>query len=401
MRQGYTKKEYERILGMELTESALIREKMQDAYQIIRTGSRKKKESGRKNHLRGLIMGMSAAAAALVLSVTVCVADPALAAKLPFIGNIFQTVGEDSGFAGDFEDGAVQLVTPDAVEEDGTVNSPYIQTDNGITFTISECNYESMAMYLAVGIESEEGFSKDLRTFARYGSYEEAEESEMAVSYSSLYMDSTSEADFSASGKGIYKGDPAAGTSSPYCIEGKFVDDHTFAGIIRVDLMNMGILDEEGKWNEIDNAELPDEFSYALHVTELFADPEGEHLSGSWNFALDVKLNRAGTIRKEINAANEDGIGIGTVTKTAYELYADLVVPDGVEKADYMVAVCDAEGKPLESQAEYAEIYSVSGRDVSKVYIYVVDETTYMNECKGNNYPNLPRKAVFQTEVVF
>ena len=137
MRQGYTKKEYERILGMELTESALIREKMQDAYQIIRTGSRKKKESGRKNHLRGLIMGMSAAAAALVLSVTVCVADPALAAKLPFIGNIFQTVGEDSGFAGDFEDGAVQLVTPDAVEEDGTVNSPYIQTDNGITFTIS------------------------------------------------------------------------------------------------------------------------------------------------------------------------------------------------------------------------------------------------------------------------
>ena len=154
-------------------------------------------------------------AAALVLSMTVCVANPSLAAKLPFIGNIFETLGADSGYAGDFKQDAVRLVEPEAVQEDGAVDSPYVQTDNGITFTISECNYESMAMYLAVGIESEEGFSEDLRNFARYRSYEETAESEMAVSYSALYMKSTSEADFSASGMGIYEGDPAKGTSSP------------------------------------------------------------------------------------------------------------------------------------------------------------------------------------------
>ena len=65
------------------------------------------------------------------------------------------------------------------------------------------------------------------------------------------------------------------------------------------------------------------------------------------------------------------------------------------------MAICDAEGKPLESQGEYAEIYSIYNRDVSKVTIYVVDYETYMNECKGNNYVNLPSKAVFQTEVEF
>lgn len=55
----------------------------------------------------------------------------------------------------------------------------------------------------------------------------------------------------------------------------------------------------------------------------------------------------------------------------------------------------------MESQGEYAEIYSVYGRDTSKVTIYVVDYNTYMDECKGNNYTNLPKKAVYQTEVTF
>ena len=72
------------------------------------------------------------------------------------------------------------------------MDSPYVQTDNGITFTISECSYESMAMYLAVSLESEEGFSEDMRTFARYGSYEKTDESEMYVDYSVLYMSTTS-----------------------------------------------------------------------------------------------------------------------------------------------------------------------------------------------------------------
>ncbi len=401
MRQKCTNKDYRRILGMDLTESALVRKKMQEAYRTIRKDSCPEKNMRREKSLRGLIMGMSAVAAALVLSMTVCVANPSLAAKLPFIGNIFETLGADSGYAGDFKQDAVRLVEPEAVQEDGAVDSPYVQTDNGITFTISECNYESMAMYLAVGIESEEGFSEDLRNFARYRSYEETAESEMAVSYSALYMKSTSEADFSASGMGIYEGDPAKGTSSPYWIQGKFVDEHTFAGVIRVDLMHMGILDRNGGWSEIRNEDLPDEFVYHLHVTELFADFKGERLSGSWDFALDVKLNREATIKKEINDTNEDGIGIGTVTKTAYELYAELLVPEGADRLDYVVAICDAEGKPLESQAEYAEIYSVYGRDTDRVQVYVVDYMTYMDECKGNNYRNLPEKAVYQTEVVF
>ena len=401
MKREYTKKEYEQILSMDLTESALIRKKMQSAYKKIQTQEKSGRNVRQGKSLRRLIAGTSAVAAALVLSVTVCVANPALAAKLPLIGNIFQTVGKNAGYAGDFEKNAVRLVTPEDMQEDGTVVSPYVQTDNGITFTISECNYESIAMYLAVSLESEEGFSEEMQTFARYGSYEKVDESQMYVDYSTLYMSTTSTADFSASGKGMYEGDPAIGTSSPYHITGKFVDAHTFAGIIRVDLMYLGILDETGGWSILDNGELPETFTYTLHVTDLFADPEGEHLSGNWDFSLDAKLNRDQTVVKEINGTNEEGVGIGTVTKTVYEVYADLTLPEGKNQEDYVVAICDAEGKPLESQAEYAEIYSTYERDISKLYVYVVDYLTYMDECKGNNYHNLPKKAVYQTEVVF
>lgn len=396
MKREYTKKEYQEILSMQLTESALVRSKIEDAYGQIRTGGRKDTKSFYNKGLKGLITGMSAVAAALVLSVTVCVSNPALAAKLPFIGNIFQTVSEDSSYPGDFSKDAMQLVKPGEEE-----NNPYVQTNNGITFTISECNYESMAMYLAVSIESEAGFSDMMQNFARYGSYAEEDESEMYTKYSTLYIGSTSTADFSKAGKGIYEGDPAKGTVSPYYIQGKFIDEHTFAGIIRVDLMHMAILDGADGWNYINNEDIPEEFAYTLKVTDIFADYEGEHLAGNWDFSFDVKLNHENTIKKEIGKTNEQGIGISKVTKTAYELYATLELPEGKNEADYCVAICDAEGKPLESQGEYAEIYSIYNRDVSKVTIYVVDYETYMNECKGNNYVNLPSKAVFQTEVEF
>lgn len=396
MRQEYTEKDYQNILSKDLHESAVIQQKIQEAYVQIQASGSESGRSHQKKGLKGLLMGMSSVAAAMVLSVTVCVANPALAAKLPFIGNVFGTVGEDTGFQGDFTKDAVQLVTQEEEE-----NSPYVKKDNGIIFTISECNYESLAMYLAVSIESEEGFSDYMRTFARYGSYAEQEESEMYVDYSTLYIKSTSTADFSASGEGIYEGDPAKGTSSPYYIQGKFLDEHTFAGIIRVDLMMLGILDQENGWNPIDNDKIPDAFTYTLKITDIFADYEGEHLSGNWDFALDVKLNRENTTQKELGETNEEGIGIQKVTKTAYEMYAEPIFPEGKSAADYCVAICDAEGKPLESQGEYAEIYSVYGRDTSKVTIYVVDYNTYMDECKGNNYTNLPKKAVYQTEVTF
>lgn len=386
MKQEFSEKEYRNVLGTDLTESDIINKKMEEAYEMVR--NRTRASARRKKALKGLAAGMSGMAAAVVLSVTVCVANPALAAKIPFIGNIFKTVEGDIGYKGDYSQSAEKLVTPEEIGEDGTIDSPYVQTSNGITVTVSECNYESMAMYLALSIESEEGFDQELMEQACVGDY------------SSLYIESTAKADFSDTGYGDIIFDPAYGTSAPYYIQGKFVDDHTFAGIIRVDLLDLQVYDENGSWQQIEK--IPDEFPYELCITSIAADPvDGEKLTGKWDFALDVKLNHENTITKEVNETNEEGIGIRTVTKTAYELNAELILPEDAEGLDYVVAVCDADGIPLESQGSIMEIYSTYQRDVSRVTVYVVDYLTYMDECKGENYVNLPDKAVFQTEVAF
>lgn len=398
MRQEYKEKDYRDILGGSLSDSDMIDEKMKEAYEIIR--NRAKASARKKKRLKGLIMGMSAVAAALVFSITVCVANPALAAKIPFIGHIFDTVEKEIGYKGDYSETSEKLVTLEEIKEDGTIDSPYVQKSSGITFTVSECNYESMAMYLAVSVESEEGFDEEFMNYSRYGTAEEPENTEEYADYSVIYMKSTAAADLSENGYGKVIFDPAYGTSAPYLIEGKFVDDHTFAGIIRVDLVNMQVMDAAGEWKQIEN--FPEEFPYELHVTGIYAKPgKGTHMEGNWDFVLNVNLDHENTAVKEVHETNEDGVGIGTVTKTAYELYAELLLPEGVNKADYIVAVCDADGKPLESQGSIAEIYSVYQRDVSKVYIYVVDYYTYMDECKGNNSYRLPEKALFQTEVQF
>ena len=36
---------------------------------------------------------------------------------------------------------------------------------------------------------------------------------------------------------------------------------------------------------------------------------------------------------------------------------------------------------------------------MSEVHIYVCDYVTYMDECKAENYRNLPKKALYQTTV--
>lgn len=60
----------------------------------------------------------------------------------------------------------------------------------------------------------------------RYGTVDIPEGADQYSDYSVLYMESTASVDFSSIGYGEIKFDSAYGTSAPYLMEGKFVDDH-------------------------------------------------------------------------------------------------------------------------------------------------------------------------------
>ncbi len=394
MKKMYSEQELKNILGQNLPESDLIDQKIQEAYTMIRETTPKRKNL---HHMR---ITITAVAAALVLCFIFCTANPALAAQIPIIGRIFQLEEQKVSYPGDYSTKSKPLASPGteaaAAENQVPEESLYCQTSGGVTFSISESYADSMSLYLAVSLEAEDGFPQ---TFLDVNEGWD-------LSYQVLEMDTVATADFGEAAPGRLTFDPALGVESPFIIEGNFLDSATFAGIIRVDLANLAGIDQAGNLQRPDL--LPGHFTYGLKISDIYViKPESaaytndpvqlEKISGNWDFSIDVTANDSEVITKEMNLANENGIGIGTVRRSPYEITADLICPEGESAGDYVVVMADARGQKLESRGPIVGTYSVWQRDVSKVTIAVCDEETYMNY-KGD-FDSLLSKALFQTEV--
>ena len=80
-----------------MTNSPLIDRKIEEAYGIIRERSEKKKRQSRKRKF----VQTGAAAAAIVVAIGFCAANPVLAKELPLIGSVIERVQELLGVPGD------------------------------------------------------------------------------------------------------------------------------------------------------------------------------------------------------------------------------------------------------------------------------------------------------------
>ncbi|MDE7199904.1 MAG: DUF4179 domain-containing protein, partial [Lachnospiraceae bacterium] len=402
----------------------------------IREGIKERKHLHQKRTIQRY--GVSAAVFLTALCAGILlISEPAFAAKLPFIGRIFSMVQEKVSYKGDFSEGSRVYVednvspgenlTQPSEPADGQSSekpdiNPLVQTSNGLTVTVSEANCSAQALYLALCIENEEGFPADFIKTKNMDGY--------ILDYDILYLVT----DTYYNVPGLTKADrpSESGYPTPYYIEGEFVDEHTFTGIIRVpldeDLAASGHAADPSTAQ--DNAEpgregsvsrLPEQFTYYLEISDIYADllqyedvpltdPDGnevtiqepirKHYKGTWNFAIDVAMNKEGAQVVEVNKTNEDGVGIASVERTDFEIKASLLLPEGVPVYDYVVVICDADGKRLESQGENAEVYSVYGRNTDTVYVYVCDYIKYMDELKGDD-KKIAEGALFGTEVHF
>lgn len=392
-----------------------LNDKVEEALAVIKKKQRQK--SIRKT--AAAFGGMAAVIAAFFIF---CMANPVMASKLPLIGNIFQKVQDSVDYKGDFSSRAQNLQAEVSDEEAPAADPEYVQTSNGITFTVSEVYYNSKALYLAVSIENEEEFPADfMRT---------KNDQEYILDYDCLEMMAEGKADFLGE-----EGDLFPGT----VIEGQFLDGHTFVGIIRVDLnLNYwpgaeeiaaaGIQMPEEDFDQLDleeaskladeynlkvkaafpdagtPIEIPDQFSYDLNISSLGGDlnetvpeeitfPEGDtrtvqtpvkkEYQGTWNFHFDVTLDNSQTQVVEINETNEEGVGISSVEITPYEISAERIVPEGKLGYNYFTVICDAAGDLMDYQGNSVEVYQTYGRDTSKITIAVCDYLQYMDELKG------------------
>ena len=230
------------------------------------TGSSGKKSTGTvKSHKKfktvyKTALGLTAAAA--VFS-AVCITNPAFAENIPLVGNVFKQLGNSLGFYGDYSKYAKQLTasaedtlsadadgsqegssnSQNAQSEDQNTtennnadktkdNESYSKTVDGTTVTLSEVYCNEMALYLSMTIHTEDKFPDTFITSDGKPNIKLSENS--TVKYD--YMDEKSNL-FNA------------------YLDGKMLDDNTYAGVLRIPVEDMTV-DDAGwtKFYEVRNA---------------------------------------------------------------------------------------------------------------------------------------------------
>lgn len=109
--RNYTEQEMYRVLGKEMQVSETVEERLAQTYQQIRARKQKKARS------RGLWYGAAGTAAAILAVGICCASNPTLAAQLPLIGHLFEKIGSDVSYPGDYSEVGTPLVTEE--EADG------------------------------------------------------------------------------------------------------------------------------------------------------------------------------------------------------------------------------------------------------------------------------------------
>lgn len=237
-----------------------IKDTTQRLPEKITGNSRKKSTRATKQHKKfktvyKAALGMTAAAA--VFS-AVCITNPAFAENIPLVGNVFEQIGNSLGFYGDYSKYAKQLTdsTGDAQyanseenqaisenaktdqgENQGTAdkttdNESYSKTVNGTTVTLSEVYCNEVAMYLSMTIHTEDKFPD---TFLGV-------DGKPSIRFS---WESTIKYDYLDKESNIYNA----------YLDGKMLDDNTYAGVLRIPVEDMTV-DDAGweKFYEVRNA---------------------------------------------------------------------------------------------------------------------------------------------------
>ncbi len=289
--------------------------------------------------------GVAAAVAAAVLGVGgLGYFNPVLAAKIPLIGKIFEKVEEDATYSGDFSDKKTVLTKEDAAGNLDT--SDYTVSDKGISLTASEAYCDGYSIFLTVNIESED-----------------ADFTHIPEHYTGMNA-----ADNRTSAGFYIRGTWSVDGSSPEWLEntfdGKVIDSHTFAGMLKINLAEK--YTGSGELN--------------LNVDGLGYDDDrmldGEEISashwtdGSWNIVIPFEINAADV--KTIEVGDKKGnITLEDVVVSPYQV----IVHAGWSYEPCSTICFNQDGEMLHPDMEMAgrAVFAVQGKEIKTLYVYIFD----------------------------
>lgn len=448
MMRKYSDDDLRNILGTASIQNEVIDSRISETLENIRRGKAKIiewEENPNKQRTvsawRKLAYGLGTAAAVILVSIGICVANPSFAASIPVLGNIFAKVQEVFPFGRIPEDETTKLydentrlpqgtneksnliVGSDPNLSDGTVESEtvisgegtkdegfiYRDQDDGITVTFTEYYASNQAIFFGVCIESEEAFP----VFAVMGD----------TDYQLIQANTKEQYSFRDTEVGGVRN-----------IEGRLEDAHTFAGIMRVDYDSINIDDskyeaacrEAGEKGEelpavteetwdlyMDRYEVPKEFDVEIKIEslrgycreEIDAESGNQYrVRGNWEFpSCRIEKSKADVRTIQVGEVNEQGIGLDKIEISPVELTLHPIEP--ANRLTFAAAL-DKNGKRLTSGSSNAYELATAGHDISTVTVYLCDYDEYMDEIKAYALEDdekfkdaLEDKALFRTVV--
>ena len=436
MTLNYNEKDFQKKLQKDIEMPEIVHEHINQAYRLIENNAVLQKKASKDPYHWMKSGGRIAGGMAAVLAVgfVFCAINPVMAKNIPVVGGLFEILQDNVSFFGDFSDHATTLEAVDGTKTDSSEtdgaktdhannDAIYTKTADGLTITCSEVYANSQAIYVTMQFKSDKPFPET----------ETGAESGTPV----IDLDMTGGVDFNSEASPVIDGQ----------VEGKFLDDNTYACIFRYDLaeaakdyteynekyneMTQQVMDEMGitqadlddqtdegyalleefinKLSErggeyqkyIKDIDIPDTFNLHLDITKVrgleanyqwseedekkYGRDAGYYkYEGDWSFDIPVTVDDSQTEVMELNDTNDKGIGLKSVIRTPYELTVNELYEDGSDSDCFMVAL-DANGNklPYNDSTGNCNNFTIQDRDISTVDIYILDYTQYMDELKG------------------
>lgn len=348
----------------------------------------------------------TAAALGVVVFSGVCITNPTFAEEVPVVGNVFSSLGHKLGFGGDYEKYAKPIAS-DSLNEAVALT----QTVDGNTVTLQDIYCDEKAMYISMIVESKDPFPINQM-------YPDLDNKDMYMFY---LFDSKLKYSFETE-------DSSLNNNSLEYLNGEFIDDNTFQGVVKVDLSyvlnyySKDVLESNEYSTDADTPvshyDLPDSFTVDLELNSIETDinnPAASELTveerealgskneyenwwidGPWHFNFEVNVDRQNTTTQSIDVEGVSGLSKITVSKTPFELELDYDDPN----ADYIVVALDKDGKHM-SAVNNMDMLPVEGHDVSEITLYVCDYNEYMDEIKGQQLETAGAKKILDDKALW
>ena len=365
----------------------------------------RKRRKGKMRKFDKIGKGIAAAAAVGIISIGgLGYFNPVLAAKIPLIGRIFEKVEDDITYSGDYANKGSVLTNEDYAGNMDT--SEYSVSDKGITLTASEVYCDGYSIFLTVDIEAED-----------------ADFTHIPEHYTGMYVtDNRTSAGFYINGNWSVDGNSFEQLENSF--DGKVIDSHTFAGMLKVNFAEKYegggelILNVNGLGYD-DDRMLDNEDISVSHWTD-----------GNWNIVIPFEANADDV--KTIEVGEKKGnITLDDVVVSPYQVIVHTTTPGkqreltddrrekllsqnpdmtDAEMFDILgwsyepcqTIVFNQDGEILYSDMEMKGRvgFAVQGKEIKKLYIFIfdnLDDWTRMKD-EGMN-GNVADKAVIATEI--